>query len=192
MERKRRKPEYKHRKLCSKNMNIIPLLTTHNLTLKKGFTLIELLIAVGIIGIISVVTVNLLFSTVLNRSRQNSIQYSSEDVRNFMELMSKNIKEANSVDLISPTEIKITGYDCRTFHLEGTSVAMAVDTTSPVCTPPISNSTDPKITDKDTYVDVLNISKSGSTITVVISGKHKDSFGQHDFSYNTLITKRTN
>src|SRR3989344_6901315 len=114
-----------------------------------GFTLIELLVAVAIIGVLSVVSVNLLFSTVLSRARQGSIQSSSEDVRNFISLLSKSVKESNKVDVVSATEIVTTGTICRTFHLEGTSILLAQDNSSG-CVPPTASPGDPKITDENT------------------------------------------
>ncbi len=166
-----------------------------NFQIYKAFTLIELLIAVGIIGIISVVTVNLLFTTVLNRSRQNSIQYGSEDARNFMELISTNVRESTSPVQVNPTLLKTYGTTCRNFRLNTSNFAFEIaEDASGSCNPSLYN----RLSDENTTIyapggTIPNIfSLNGSEVSIQISGNHKDPFGKHEFSYNTVVTQRIN
>lgn len=173
-----------------------------------GFTLIELLVAISIIGIVSVMSVNLLFTTVISRARQGSIQTTSEDVRNFINLLTQSVKEANTITLVGTTEIGTkqiktsasgTDYICRTFKwsdwLGKKSIVYAEDN-SVNCEPPttgLSPIIDSKTDLNDPYyteITSLNISQNDQMITLILSGNHKDPFGQHDFSYNTNISRR--
>ncbi len=180
------KKEYK-----GNGFTLIRTLQCKNLVnVQQCFTLIELLIAVAIVGVISVASVNLLFTTVLNRARQNSIQYASSDARNLIEIISKSIKQSTNVEA-SGSQLKITATTCRTLHLEGNSVLMATIST-PSCVPPSASSGDLKMTDVDTIITSFVVAKIGDSISLLIAGNHKDAFGKHDFSYDTVITKRTN
>ena len=95
----------------------------------NGFTLIELLVAIAAVGVLATVSVNLLYSTVLSRSRQNSIATSSNDIRGFISGLTKDIKEANLVDVKSATEIRFEVLDdlCKTYYLDDKSIKLAVN-----------------------------------------------------------------
>jgi prepilin-type N-terminal cleavage/methylation domain-containing protein len=165
----------------------------NNSSRKNGFTLIELLVAASIMGIISIVSVKLLFSTVLGRARQNSILTSSEDVRNFVSKLTTAVKEADQINLVSSTELQIEGSTCYTFKMESSSLKYAADDTAD-CVPPGTLET---VTDSS-----VEINSPGGTIPAIfevddskvdlkLSGKTKDSFGNHEFSYETTVVKRT-
>ena len=164
----------------------------NNLSIKKGFTLIELLIAASILGIISIVSVKLLFSTVLSRARQNSILTSSEDVRNFVSKLTTAVKEADNVNLISSTELQTDGITCYTFKMESGTLKYASDDTAD-CVPPSSLEA---ITDSS--VEIYEPGGSvppifaidGSKVDLKLSGKTKDSFGNHEFFYETTVVQR--
>jgi prepilin-type N-terminal cleavage/methylation domain-containing protein len=163
-----------------------------------GFTLIELLVAASIMGIISTVSVKLLFSTVLGKARQNSIQISSDDIRNYVSKLSKAVKEADIIIPVSSSELQIKGNSCYTFKMESGSLKYASDSSSG-CTPPSSLET---VTNTGDVIykpgDVVNgkvipsvFEVSDSKVDFKLSGKINDTFGKHDFSYNTIITKRS-
>lgn len=160
----------------------------------NGFTLIELLVAAAIIGVISIVSVNLLYTTVLTRARQDSIKASSEDVRSIFGNLSESIIQSDTVKLVGSTEIstkkEVEGADpdiCRTFKLNGTTVELAEDI-SDGCSYPTSGFL--VVTDPNTTVNVFDITETDNLFEITISGTHQDSFGEHDFNFNTSVIPR--
>lgn len=162
--------------------------TIQKLAKSRGFTLIELLIAASIIGVISVISVKLLFSTVLSRARQESIQTSNEDARMIMELIGKTTREAKRLTVDTPTELSTEGNVCRTFRLNGTDIEMAEDVTTD-CFAPTSGFA--KLNGDSTVINSFSIVKNESEIELSLSGSTNDAFGKHDFSFDTVVVKRT-
>ena len=162
----------------------------------NGFTLIELLVAIAAVGVLATVSVNLLYSTVLSRSRQNSIATSSNDIRGFISGLTKDIKEANLVDVKSATEIRFEVLDdlCKAYYLDDKSIKLAVNEISGCAPPDPDPGTDKSVTSPSTEVAVLEFSPVSSdpeSVNVKISGQSKDSFGTHDFSFETAVVPRT-
>jgi prepilin-type N-terminal cleavage/methylation domain-containing protein len=154
----------------------------------KGFTLIELLVAASIMGIVSLISVKLLFSTVMGKARQGSVMVSSGDAQAFLESLSKTVKEAKRINVDSTTEISSEGTVCRTFRKSGEVIEMAEDTSTD-CSAPSAGFM--QITSTNTHINNLNITKTDGVIDVAVSGYTEDYFGKHDFMYNTTIVKRT-
>lgn len=157
-------------------------------SIKAGFTLIELLVAASLVGLVSVVSVKLLFSTVVSTARQQSIQVTSQDVQVLVDSLTKTLKESKRVIVTSPSEISTEGSTCLTYRLVSHSIEMAEDTAAE-CVIPTSGFT--KLTSDNTYVDSFSITKSDYEISIAVSGHTKDPFGKHDFSYTTSVVKRT-
>lgn len=160
----------------------------------EGFTLIELLVAAAIIGVISIVSVNLLYTTVLTRARQGSIKASSEDVRNIFEDLANSIRQSESASLVGSTQVsikkEIEGVEpdvCKTFRLNGNSIEYAEEVNDG-CSYPISGFS--IITDPNTFVNIFNITQTGNLFEITISGFHKDPFGEHEFNFQTSVVPR--
>lgn len=174
-----------------KNKKISPQYTKYDIRYTRrfaGFTLIELLIAASLVGIVSIVSVKLLFTTVVGKARQESIQMASQDVQVFVDLLTSTVKQAKRVTLASPTEISTEGSVCRAFRLNGDSIEMAEDASSG-CLAPTTGFT--KLTNENNYVESLVLTKNDYEVEISISGYTKDSFGKHEFSYDTTVVKRT-
>ena len=68
---------------------------THN---KKGFTLIEILVAITIFSILITIVLGIFSSTLQIRQRYNQIKEIEDNARYTMELMSREIRMAQSID----------------------------------------------------------------------------------------------
>lgn len=160
----------------------------------KGFTLIELLIAVAVIGTLSVVTTKLLFSSVLAKSKQQSIEVSTNTIHLFLAEVTKLIQEAQSVSLPSTNSIEIVNSSgCTRFRYITGSIEKAFDANTPC-----NATTYSKVTDNDIKISSLQFSKYPSvsylpnSVAISILGVINDPFGEHPFNYETTVFPRLN
>jgi prepilin-type N-terminal cleavage/methylation domain-containing protein len=164
----------------------------HSIEKSRGFTLVELLVATVIIGIIATISTQLLWDTVTNRSKQDSIEISSENMRTLVNNLTNYIQEADSIDITSPGEIKIKSDICRTYLFDSIekNIKMAEDNSLP-CEPPDPATS--SITQKGVEIDNFTLSPTGtnpSVITLTIIGNYNDSLGEHPINIVTTITPR--
>lgn len=159
-----------------------------------GFSLVELLVATAIIGIISVIGVQLLWDTLTTFSKQNSIEASSENLRTFIDNFTNDIQEAKSISVPNSNTIEITGDICRTVKYNPTQkwIEEAYDRVVP-CTPPDSSALFVKVTQEEILIDKFEILPVGllpKTVFFQIEGFYRDSLGEHPIKFSSNITPR--
>lgn len=158
----------------------------------SGFSLIELLVATAILGSISIVGVQLLWDTLSTRSKQYSIEGSSDNFRLVITNVTKAIQSAKSVSIPNSSTIEITGTPCRTIKLnaDNQAIEQAIDD-SPSCMPPDSGFL--PITKEEIDVQTIDFSPIGDLVEVVtikFEGTYKDSLGEHPIYFNTSAAPR--
>lgn len=172
-----------------------------SLRIKKfdfGFTLVELLVAIAILGGLSLVGVQLLWDTLITRSKQYSIEESSDNFRLFASTLTKSIQSAATVSIPDSSTIKITGSPCRTLRFN--FLAKTIEEAQkeaigdpPVCSPPDTGFiavTKDKLTIQSVEFSPVSVLPS-STITIKIQGFYKDTQGEYLINFETTVTPRT-
>lgn len=162
--------------------------------IKSGFTLVELLVATAILGIISVIGVELLWDTLTTSSKQNSIEVSSENLRTFIDNFTNDIQQAKSISVPDKYTIEITGDTCRTIKHNAIQkwIEEAHDQSVP-CVPPDSTAFFTKVTQEGVVIDKFEISPTGllpGTVFFQIEGAYKDSLGEHPIKFRSSVTPR--
>lgn len=168
----------------------------------KGFSLIELLVATAILAGVSLVSVQLLWDTLSTRSKQYSIEGSTDNVRLLVSDLTKAIQGAKSVTIIDSWTIQIVGSPpnpCQTVILnDNQQMVRAIDSNHP-CSPPLpsTGSFSPMspeaiiITNKQSSLPFFSpIGNFSNFITIKIKGVYQDSLGEHPFDYQTTVTPR--
>lgn len=177
-----------------------------SLNIKKtnlGFTLVELLVAIVIFAGVSMVGVQLLWDTLSTRSKQTSIESSSDNFRLFVSTLTKAVQSARSVKVdpadLSKIEITakidVTGEPCRTIKLNTTdqTIVQATDNTLPFCQPPDDSASFSPLTKPEIKIQQLEFSSPGNSVQVVtikIKGVYEDNLGDHPLDFQTTIMPR--
>lgn len=157
-------------------------------TASDGFTLLELVVALGIFGSIGIVIVGTLYTVLVIRSKQQSIETSSHAARAVLTTVTNAILVAKHVSVPSSDTVRITGEQCRTIRKNGSNLEQAVDI-SPTCTPPTSGFV--VFTPDGVSVTAFAVVMTGSdAVQISFSGTYIDAFGSHDFNYQTSATPR--
>ncbi len=161
-------------------------------TKPKGFTLIELLIAAAIIGSISILSVQSLWDVVSTRSKQYSLETSSDSVRLILNTISLAIQSGATINIPSSTVLQITGTPCRTLRYNSATFALEQAVTPGAsCTPPTTGYS--ALTPANIKISSFSLSPTGpfpKFVSINIAGTYKDSLGSHTFSYTTTVTPR--
>ena len=157
----------------------------------SGFTLVELLVSVAIIGIISMISIQMLYDGVTLRSKQYSLETSSESVRVFLKQISKAIVESKDVEVPTSDKILITGENiCQTFSYDGVGKKILYSKVESVECAEIGSQ---PIMDPEIEIIDLSFSPIGDSLSVVnieIEGVYKDSLGEHPINYKTSVSPR--
>ena len=158
----------------------------------KGFTLIELLVAAGIISVLAIFSTQLVFDSITTRSKQYSIQDSSDNVRTFLSDITDAVVGASQVAIPNSSTVEITSVVCKSFRYNAVelSIESAIDA-SAACAPPTSGFT--KITRDDIEISLLQfgpVEASPDFVTLSLVGEYKDSLGSHPFNYQTTLVPR--
>ena len=163
-----------------------------NINKNYGFTLVELLVAIGIIGIISVISTQLLWNTVTTRAKQESIEVSSENFRTFIKYLTNSIQEAGSINIPNSSTIEIKGKICRTIHLKADKIEEA-QSFAANCLPPDTSASYLRVTPVGVELDTYTFSPTGlnpDSVTITIIGIYRDSLGEHPINFVTSVTPR--
>lgn len=164
-------------------------LMSQNTKNNLGFTLIELLVAIAILGGISVLNVRLLWDTLATKTKQNSIESSSESFRFLVSTISEAIQSSQSIIITSPSLITIKGTPCRIIRLNGTIAEQATDNTA--CSPSVFK----PMNQPEISLQKLQFIASGTppqAVNIIIQGNYKDNLGiGHSFNYSTKVAART-
>lgn len=155
--------------------------------------------AVAIFGGLSILGTQLLWDTLTSRARQTSNEDASDNVRLAVSTLTKAVQSAKSVSVPNPSTLQITGEPCRTVRLNSTdhSIEEAIDSTSPICTPPSSGFA--RITKGGVVIQTydgslpLEFSPVGSSlqsVTIKVKGIYKDNFGENPINFETTVVPR--
>lgn len=165
-----------------------------NIEKNQGFSLIELLVAMAIMGGISLVSVRLLYDTLSTRSKQYSIERSTDSIRPIFSTISSAIQSAQSVSVISPTQIKILGNtDSVTgttpcFQFQHNSINKTIEQISDDSN---CNTGVTKMTADNIIINQFQFSSiNQGLITISVVGIYKDNMGEHSFNYSTSVVNR--
>jgi len=159
--------------------------------LRNGFTLIELLIAMVVIGVISAVSTQILFDTLTVKSKQNSLEQSTDASYVIIEQIVSSLKTAKSVNIPNANLIEIQGdalcVNYR-YNLVNLSIERAQDV-NPPCSPDLYLT----LTRQDTKITNFNFSPPGflpENVSILIEGESQNSLGVHPFKYQTSVVPR--
>jgi prepilin-type N-terminal cleavage/methylation domain-containing protein len=168
-----------------------PTKSTLNQRQSAGFTLIELLIGMALVAALSAATINLLYDVTTTRSKQYSLENSSDHLRLILNDITRSIQSGRLID-IDTASLKITGSPCTTYTYDADAASLS-RTTDPTagCTPPetgldILHPDELKIT---SFV-VTPLGNSPAVVNLSIEGEYRNSLGQHPLIYQTTITPR--
>lgn len=156
----------------------------------NGFTLVELLVAAAVIGILAVVSTQMLFDTVTLRAKQNAIETTSDFSYLALESIISSIKSAKNIEVKSGgAEIIITrSSDCLGFRFNNTD--KTIEKTQTLSCPPSSYS---KLTPEGVQINSLTFAPEGTSLANVyisVSGEIKDAFSAHPFNFETNVFPR--
>lgn len=161
----------------------------HTKLRSDGFTLIELLVALAVFGGISIAIVGSLYTILITRSKQLSIETSASMSRAVLTTITNGIVGARQVAIPSPDTIEMTGSPCRTIRKNGSIIEQAIDDTAS-CVPPGSGFAQftPDGITVTSFTAMLD--SGGGAINIEFGGTYSDSFGSHDFEYTTSAVPR--
>ena len=159
---------------------------------RNGFTLVELLVAVAILGIISTISVQMLYDGVTLRAKQYSLETSSESIRMFVKQISTAIIGSENISISEDhSKIDITREDdCETYAFADQTIKYS-KTTGDTCTPP--DSVVPYLLNEEISISNLSFSSEGDpprVVNIYLEGVYKDSLGDHPIKYMTSVTPR--
>lgn len=161
-------------------------------------SLIELLVAATILSGLSLVGVQLLWDTLSTRSKQVSIEASSDNLRFLINTLTKSIQNADRVEVVDSATLKIKGDPCRTikFDSENSLAKQAINEIVPPeeeCQPPEETATFQSITKKTIKINHLGFfseSDPPRVINIKIEGYYQDNLGDHPIYYETAVAPR--
>lgn len=161
-------------------------------TNKNGFTLVELLVAVAILGIISTISVQMLYDGVTLRAKQYSLETSSESIRTFVKQISTSIIGSKNISISADhSKIYITGEEvCETYAFADQTIKYS-NMTGDTCTPP--ESVVPYLLNEEITISDLSFFSEGDpprVVNIYLEGVYKDSLGDHPIKYMTSVTPR--
>ncbi len=164
-------------------------------TNQKGFTLVELLISTLIVAGLSVVSVNMLYTTLSSRAKQTSVETSTDSVRVLYTTLSSAVEAAKSITVVNSTTIQITGTPCRTIKYDNPTKALvqAIDTSALCTAPEVIGPSYTGLTSNQIQILTFSLSPTGnapSSVTISLTGTYKDSVTDHPFTYYTTVTPR--
>jgi prepilin-type N-terminal cleavage/methylation domain-containing protein len=166
----------------------------HDIKKSRGFTLVELLVATAIIGIVATISTQLLWDTVTNRSKQDSIEVSSENMRVFINNLTNYIQEADSINIPNDATIEIKANTCRTIRYNSADHNIEeAKITSDGCNAPDSTAIFSPLTQQDITINSFGLLPTGpnpSILTLTIAGTYQDLGGEHPLNIVTTITPR--
>jgi len=156
-----------------------------------GFTLIELLVAVAIVSALAIISVQILFDTVSVKSKQQTLETSSDSAFLVFEQITKAVKEAKSINVPTVNQIEIVNsVNCINYryNLADKTIEKAVDSLVS-CTPTSYIA----ITPISFEVSDLNFSPIGSSpdsVSLLMVGEIKGALDRHPFKFQTNIYPR--
>jgi len=156
-------------------------------TNKLGFTLLEFLVSIGILSTISVVLVGILYTILIVRSKQQSIEISDTAARTVFTTITNAIESASASPTFASNTLSIIGNPCRLIQFIPTpGILQQAVNPSPGCLPVPAGT----LTPSNVQISEFSITNNGNVVIATMGGTYKDSFGSHDFRYQTSVVPR--
>lgn len=176
----------------NKNSKEVRNYDNQGIAVNYGFTLIELLIAALIIGVLSIISIQLLFDTVTVKSKEYALTSSSDEAFRLMENFASSLKAAKSIDVkAGGKQVDFTTSDSCVSYRYNTankSIELAEDSIAS-CNPSIYI----QITSSGFTIDDFSLSPEGAlpeNINIAVEGEIKDPLSSHPFKYETNVFPR--
>lgn len=161
----------------------------HNIKNSCGFTLIEVLVSAGILALTAGILMGSLYTILSVRSKQQSIESSTSSVRVVLTTIANAIETAATSPTVSGNSVSIKGTPCRTIRLTSGVLEQAT-LDDPNCTLPLTSGFAALSPPGVTIATFNPVKNPDASISISLAGTIKDSFGSHDFNFQTTVTPR--
>lgn len=155
---------------------------SQNTSHQYGFTLLEFLVSVGILAIISAVLMQSLYTVLVIRSKQQSIETTAAQSRLVFDDITKSVSNAISIT-VTANRLDVRGTPCISYRFVSPIMEKATDATL-ACAPTAFS----PLTTPDINVTMFTAVKNANgSVSLVMTGQFQDQFGSHDYQYQTSV-----
>jgi hypothetical protein len=123
------------------------------------------------------------------RSKQFAIEDTSDSFRNFISLLTNQVRSSNTITILDNQNIEIVGQGCTSYRYS--NFLKTIEKSEGVTNP--CNSSFSRMIQDSIIINSFSFTPTGTGVNIVnvnVEGVYKDSIGEKPFSYSTTITKR--